>query len=771
MQNDPNDAVGGMPSPEQDGQPVPETPLREPVYQEYPQASTPERLAEPQAISDASSSTPAGGDRLADAPQPRSVPPMLHEEVIGPGAWPLQTDNNDVTSPGQYQGGPQQDYAPAPPQPAPPQPAPPGTFPQQGYIPVTSQQVTPGAFPPQSYVPVTPGAFPPQGYTSGTFPQNYGLATPQPAPPGTLPPGYVPPVGQPGYVPHTLPPGYIPSMSQPGYVSGPLPPSYAPGTFPPGYLPPMQPPPPRQPRKRPSWLAIAGVVLAALVLLAVILVGVSRIIPNTASSSKTAAQPGTTPTTAPGHPTAAFQSAQCPFQVGAGITQGQQLSCGYVTVPENRATSSSNKVRLAVAIFRAPQYMNKPDPAPVLRLDGGPGGASLDNFAKFVTSANYSSLIFDHDQVMFDQRGIGYSTPSLQCKELIQLQYSTSDVSAQNYEQQARACHDRLVSQGIDLNGFNTLQDAADVSDLVHALGYQKMTIYGVSYGTRLALTVMRLYPGVVHASVLDSVYPPNHNRSDLPADAQRVFNVLFQGCAKDPNCNARYPNLQSVFYNLVDTLNAHPVSYRTTDQNSGNSYTVPLSGGDLVGWLFSSLYVTQIIPLLPQTIFQVQARDYSQISRIEGFIGFDSTISDGMFYSVECGEDWPFLTQQDITKSEQGITPQIASVFGSGEQQEFDVCQFWNVQKVPAAQKQAVVSDLPTLVLSGEYDPITPPSNGQETANNLSHGYFFIFPGQGHGQEYSSDCSNSIINAFENDPSQKPSDACIAQMTEPAFQ
>jgi pimeloyl-ACP methyl ester carboxylesterase len=551
-------------------------------------------------------------------------------------------------------------------------------------------------------------------------------------------------------------PGYVPPMIQPGYV------------------------PPTQPRKRTSALAIAGVALAALVLLAVILAGVTNGfgLRNTNGVSQTTpaplstagSQPGTTPT-AGIHPTSAFQSAPCPFPVGSGLTEGQQVSCGYVTVPENRAVSTSGQVKLAVAIFKAPKYMTTPDPAPVLRLDGGPGGPSLDSLAKYITADNYSTFIFDHDEILFDQRGTGYSTPSLKCPELIALQYSASDVSAPSYEQQASACHDRLVSQGIDLNGFNSLQNAADVNDLVHALGYQQMSIYGVSYGTRLALTVMRLFPGVVHAAILDSVYPTNHNRSDLPSDAQRVFDVLFQGCAKDPNCNAKYPNLKSVFYSLVDTLNAHPSSFQTTDATTNKPYTIPLSGNDLVSWLFSSFYVTPFIKLLPQTIFQIKAHNYTQLSYIYSVIGFDSTISDGFFYSVECSEDWPFLTQQDITKSVQGITPQIAAVFGTlDEQQEYAVCQNWKVQQVPSAQKQAVKSSLPTLVLSGEYDPITPPSNGQETANNLSHSYFFTFPGQGHGQEYSSDCSNSIINAFENDPSQQPSNACIAQMPEPVF-
>jgi pimeloyl-ACP methyl ester carboxylesterase len=609
---------------------------------------------------------------------------------------------------------------------------------------------------------------------------------PVPAPPGPLAPvtQNAPRTPQPGYGPRMFPPGnYIPPTPQPGYI----PPTPQPGYVPPGYAPPQWQPgypspfPPQQPTPGPNrWspLAIISVVVGVVLLLAVVFGAISLArqgqgSPNT-NTGTPVPQVTSAPTTAPGHPTSAFQVASCPFHVGAGLTEGQQVSCGYVSVPENRSARNSATVKLAVAIFKATQFMNPGtvDPDPVIRLDGGPGGPSLNNLGVVINAANYSQFVFTHNLILFDQRGTGYSTPSLQCPELIALQdASMAGKGQQTYEQAARTCHDRLVSAGIDLNGFNTLQDAADVVDVIHALGYKQMTVYGVSYGTRLALTVMHLYPSAVHAAVLDSVYPTNHNRTDLPSDAQRVFNVLFQGCAKDANCNAKYPNLQSVFYSLVDQFNAHPIIFNTTDLNTGESHTVTLAGKDFVSWLFTSLYPTSVIPLLPEAIYQVKAHNYQLFSRIYGALVYDNTFSDGMFYSSECSEDWPFLTQQDITRSVQGITPQIAAVFGQDEQQEYDICQFWKVQPLPASQKQPVISNLPALVLSGEYDPITPPSNGQEVSHDLSHSYYFIFPGQGHGEEYSSDCSNQIISAFEDNSNQQPDNSCISQMSEPAFQ
>jgi pimeloyl-ACP methyl ester carboxylesterase len=194
------------------------------------------------------------------------------------------------------------------------------------------------------------------------------------------------------------------------------------------------------------------------------------------------------------------------------------------------------------------------------------------------------------------------------------------------------------------------------------------------------------------------------------------------------------------------------------------------MAGDDFVFLLFQALYVTQAIPELPQMIFQIRDHNYTLLSQIYGAIEFDQTFSDGMFYAVECSEDWGFLTQHDIAVAVQGIAPQIQPALQNDLQTEYDACRLWHVQKSPAAQKQAVVSAIPTLVLSDEYDPITPPANGKLAAQTLQNSYYFLFPGLGHGAEYNSPCVDSIISAFEDTPTQKPSGACVAAMGEPNF-
>jgi pimeloyl-ACP methyl ester carboxylesterase len=475
--------------------------------------------------------------------------------------------------------------------------------------------------------------------------------------------------------------------------------------------------------------------------------------------------------------TPGFERTACPFKLGAGIVAGRDVRCGFVVVPEDRSVPHGRTIRLAVAIFPSPRPHPAPDP--FVFLQGGPGGALISDLGPQITKKNRTTdYPADRDLILLDQRGTGLSQPSLACKETTALDYRTLDqhLSRQRQAdlqvQAAQQCRARLVASGINLNAYTTLADAADVADLRGALGYRALNLYGVSYGTRLALTVMRTHPRGIRSVILDSVDPPNVNAITSPlATTARAFRVLFQGCAAAPVCNAAFPNLRQTFYRVVQRLNAAPATIRTTDLTTGKPYTVLLTGDRMIDLLFNALYVTPLIPFLPAMIAVADRGNFRFPAAIYGPLELiDASVNLGVYYSVQCSEDAPFTTAQRITADARVLNPVIRPDIVVGQLGELQVCQGWHVRPVPAAQRQPVTSAIPTLILSGEYDPITPPADSLQAAKTLRHSYRFVFPGTGHGVYLTNSCPNRIVMAFEDDPAHRPDARCIAAMTGPRF-
>lgn len=448
----------------------------------------------------------------------------------------------------------------------------------------------------------------------------------------------------------------------------------------------------------------------------------------------------------------AFQQTHCPFalSLGVGLVEGRNVICGYLTVPEDRSQPHSPTIRLAVAIYKTPSP--HPDPDPLLFLSGGPGQAVLGHLQVGPNAGNFPA---NRDLILFDQRGVGYSQPSLRCLD---------------YDGTVPVCRTRLVQSGINLNAFTTLEDAADVHDLIHALGYRQVNLDGASYGTRLALTVMRLYPTDLRSVILNSVLPPQVNAfTSIPQAAARAFDVLFRGCAADISCARAYPHLQAVFYQLIAALNAAPITFQATPAEGSVPATVNFTGNDLVLWLRSALYSTSLIPRLPGVLFQIRQHNYTQLASIYGEL-IDTTLSIGQYYSIMCGEDMAFTTHHALEASVQGLPSQIQPALLSIGLDKYDACQLWGVNPVPAIQKEPVTSSIPTLILQGEYDPATPPTNGMLAAQTISKSYFFLFPGVGHGVASPTSCPHDIEQAFLDNPAQKPDASCINSMPEPVF-
>jgi pimeloyl-ACP methyl ester carboxylesterase len=482
------------------------------------------------------------------------------------------------------------------------------------------------------------------------------------------------------------------------------------------------------------------------------------------SPAATAAQPATAAIPA-------YEEADCKFNKPDGI----DVACGYLTVPEDREKSDGKTIRLHVAVFKS-QSPN-PAPDPVVYLEGGPGGHALDN-AEFSFQGRFDPFLENRDFIMFDQRGTGFSEPSLDCTELTDAAFQKLDQNVSSEESNTIdtaatiKCRDRLVNAGINLAAYTSAANAADLNDLRIALGYDTWNLYGISYGTRLALTEMRDFPAGIRSVILDSTYPLQASLNvDVPASAARVFNVFFDGCAADAACNQSFPQLKARFFELVDQLNKQPVTVPATDPLTNKDYQVVLNGDKLISTLFQSFYATEVIPLLPKAIDAAhKGRDYSLLARLHLLFGAAQAkyISYGMYFSVQCGEETRFETQQQLVDADQQY-PEQRNTFDAAS--AYEVCQQWGAKPAAQVENEPVISDLPTLVLSGEYDPITPPNYNQAVAKTLSKSFLFEFPGIGHGVSVADPCPLGIAKAFLNQPSTAPASTCIQALRGPAFE
>lgn len=489
-----------------------------------------------------------------------------------------------------------------------------------------------------------------------------------------------------------------------------------------------------------------------------------------APATPSTTQPPPPPTTdgAPGY-TPVFESAACEFNE----PEGYEADCGYLIVPQDRQDPSGVQVRIHVAVF--PAATDKPAPDPVVYLEGGPGGHALEGL-EFSFDDRFAPFLAQRDLIVFDQRGVGLSMPTLECQEIRDLDIELLDDLLEPEQYTVReiealtACRDRLAADGVDLTQYNSRTNAADVADLRTALGYAEWNLYGISYGTRLALTTMRDNPAGIRSIILDSTVPLQTDLiSSIPATADRAFDQFFNSCAASATCAATFPNLETSFFALQDSLDAQAASIEVTDFLSGDSYPALLTGDDVIGLMFQSLYSEQLIPILPDVITDASNGDLGGLEQLASlFFTNDRFISVGMYLAVQCNEEYPFSSVSAVEDAVNAY-PEVAALFGDIEG-EFEECMVWGAGTADGVEDDPVTSTLPTLILGGVFDPITPPSFGMQAAETLPNSFFFEFPGLGHGVSTAHACPLAITLDFLEDPLSAPDAGCIDSMGAPPF-
>jgi pimeloyl-ACP methyl ester carboxylesterase len=367
----------------------------------------------------------------------------------------------------------------------------------------------------------------------------------------------------------------------------------------------------------------------------------------------------------------------------------------------------------------------------------------------------FAPILEAHDLVVFDQRGTGFGDPKLDCPELDQASGSTIDELTTAQLAAITTCRERFVAAGVNPSAYTTRANAADVDDLRIHLGYDSWHLFGVSYGTRLALDVERHFPGGVRSTVIDSVLPPQVDwMAESAPNALRSFRATFAGCAAQADCGAAYPALEATLSALVASLDQTPGTVTLADGS-----TWPITSDLVLYVLFLLSYSIDAVALLPEFITQFSEGRFELFQAL-----FDSgqsltpDIPLGMYLSIVCSEYAAFSSPAAVDASNAGIDPLYARALGGTEL--FDECAAWGVPAAPAAERMPVTSAIPTLVLAGGYDPVTPPAWSALAASTLSNAHYVLFQNQTHGA-FTDACGGALLEAFWSNPSADPSSAC----------
>ena len=444
-----------------------------------------------------------------------------------------------------------------------------------------------------------------------------------------------------------------------------------------------------------------------------------------------------------------FATAECPFDVD----RQYDITCGYLTVPENRETGSDTTIDLAIAILHAGQDNSEPDP--VIYLDGGPGGSALSSLEAEPDSWAAYGFARTRDIVFIDQRGTGYSQPSLNCPEM------DDDYEGLDNELD---CQRRLLEAGIDLTAYNTAENGTDVADLADALGLESYNLVGISYGTYLALAVMRDHPEKVRSVVLDSPFPPNSDPAiDEAALTYDRILALIALCEQDTECLGAYPDLETVLIETVERMNSDPPS----DDMDGDLLLQTIYQA-----LFSADQYASAIPLL---IYLSYEEEYDFLAEIADELlggGFsrprqsdNDGDSEGMYTSVLCHDEFSFATADQAEDRTADVVPvELRTSLSSASLEFFELCEAWGAGEAADWANAAVVSDIPTLIVVGELDPATPPVWGELALQTLENGVLYIVGGSGHSLLSTNDCVINLSSDFIADPYAPLNDSCIDQ-------
>ncbi len=455
-----------------------------------------------------------------------------------------------------------------------------------------------------------------------------------------------------------------------------------------------------------------------------------------------------------------FIAGPCP-KPPSPIPELKTARCGQLIVPENRRHPNGRTISLSVVIISSRSPNPKPDP--ITWLAGGPGDDAITEIPWAVAG----DLNSDRDVIFMSQRGTYTAQPFLPCravdlwaKRTLNQPYGAR-TTGRAFSVATKQCRRNLVKRGVDLSAYNTLESSDDLDDLRLALGIAKWNVYGISYGSDLALNYMRMHPQGIRSVGIDGIFAPHlaGGAGNWTSIGEGV-NAVFRACQAQTRCRRRYGNIGATFRRLVIRYERHPQSVSVRVPGHKGRVRVMMSGGMLVQWAVSGAG-THMAARVPARIDALAHGNAGPIASTWAALKLSPAgvgiVSNGLFYGVSCGEWVPYETDKKVIASARRAFPSFPrSVLRSGDTLPFmrQNCRDWNIPSVDASVRDIVYSTIPTLVISAQYDAQTAPSFGPYVARTLPNSTVVKIPNVSHvafssPSPAANACTQSIARSF----------------------
>jgi pimeloyl-ACP methyl ester carboxylesterase len=433
--------------------------------------------------------------------------------------------------------------------------------------------------------------------------------------------------------------------------------------------------------------------------------------------------------------------------------------CGVHQVWENRAAKRGLRIGLKVVVL--PSLAATPKPDPVFFLGGGPGEAIATEAGFFVDN----TLRRDRDLVFVDQRGTG-EPDKLACD----LGGHADDLQSYLGEMfpvaAVEECRQRLAKR-YDLELYTTDLAADDFDEVRAWLGYGKINVSGGSYGTRSAQVYARRHPRTVRTVTLVGAVPMDETLPITHAAAgQRSLDLLLGWCEKDASCNGRFPEARREFQTVMDRLRQAPVTVEIPHPQTGKPVQVKIAWNVVADGVRWALYSPRASAALPLMIHQAAAGDFAPLAAasVRSRLGAIQGITMGLFFSVTCAEDIPFIDPAQVPARTAGTFLGDYRV-----KQQTAACGVWPHARIEAGHREPVKTGIPVLVINGERDPVTPPDFGPRVTRDMTHAVRIVVPYGTHNSE--DPCTDRIQEDFIAKGSGEGLDlSCVSRIQMPPF-